>query len=668
VKVLSVVLENYGAFFGVHTFDCANRGLTIILGDNQDEPRMNSNGAAKSTLFEAIDWCWFGKPPKGDHADSVINDEVTSCAVTTYLEDDDGVPWVIQRARPAGLKLWRIDRELTCLDVKETQRAVERCLGMDRDVFKATVFFGQQDLLHFADVGEARRIELLTKIIPEMAMVDQYLERAKQLAQTNTKILEKAKADLVLLQGKLQGLEAIDYTEQRQRWEAHRLADRMATVARMQELESYVATHQGTVVRLPELEAQVNQLLTQPQSARQDYSAEIQQAEAQAAQYQANRSAIKAELGLLENTLNKINQTQTGKCSQCGQQVTEEHLAKERMVLGLQLQTKKGQADQALDLWLQAQKPVATLKARQLEADQLWAKAEEQRTAQSRQLNEEIVRLQKLQNYLESSKYEIRACRVKLEGIDGATNPFIEEMRKIAEQRASLAEQCSQASLAVEVAELELAYTDYWVKAFGPKGLKSYILDAKLQEMTDAANHWVKVLTGGTFWIRFETQKKGRSTKKLTNELNIRVFRYNPDGRISERNYKSWSGGEKKRVSLAIDFGLSRLVAKRARKNYDLLILDELFKHVDAAGGEAIAEMLNELRSEKSSIFVIEHNPDMISRFENRILVRRKGSRSTIVEVDNVEGDNFGVSRPGKKKKPKRKAIRRSLSSGAPIS
>jgi len=197
-----------------------------------------------------------------------------------------------------------------------------------------------------------------------------------------------------------------------------------------------------------------------------------------------------------------------------------------------------------------------------------------------------------------------------------------------------------------------------------------------LQEMTDAANVWVRVLTGGTIWVRFETQRLGRSTKKLSNDINIRVFRYNPNGTVTERNYKSWSGGEKKRVSWAIDFGLSRLVAARATKRYDLLVLDEVFKHVDAAGGEAVVEMLRQLRQEKSSIFVIEHGSDFQSHFENRVLIRKQGGRSQILNVEQNDEQSTGQGIQGSgqpqagagdaQEKPRRKKARRGVSARTP--
>ncbi|GAG19990.1 unnamed protein product, partial [marine sediment metagenome] len=65
MKILNIHVENYGAFAGSHDFKLNDRGLVIVLGDNQDEPRMNSNGSGKSTLFDALDWCLFGKVPRG---------------------------------------------------------------------------------------------------------------------------------------------------------------------------------------------------------------------------------------------------------------------------------------------------------------------------------------------------------------------------------------------------------------------------------------------------------------------------------------------------------------------------------------------------------------------------------------------------------------------------
>lgn len=658
MKVLAVTIKDYGAFYGDHEFRFAGRGLTMVLGENLDEPRMNSNGAAKSTLFECVDWCWYGKPPKEDHADSIINDEAKSCSVTTYLEDDDGTPATIKRARPNSLQIWIGGQERTALDTKETQRIVENFLGLERDVFKATVFFGQNDLLHFADVGDAKRVEILTKIIPELSLADEYLERVKERQKGEKAQLTELQTEASKLDGQLEGLKGVDFKAQQEQWEDKRRADRDAITIRVRQINDYVQQHQHGVLDIKSLEENITRLSAPGE--RPGSNPVLVEAEARLSQIRTECGIAQAEVVRLQCEIQKISQTAEGKCSQCGQVVTRDHLEREKAMLQLRLNEAGQKEVTARELMRSQEDSIATTRLDQLNADRHWEQSERDRMEQLNDLNQVLASQRQLQAYLLNAQTDLNACYDQLKTLDASVNPFVEEERKLEEKRNQIYWELEAVTEAVDQAKENLEYTEYWEKAFGPKGLKSYVLDSKLAEMTDAANYWVKLLTGGTFWIRFETQKKGRSTKKLTNELNVRVFRYNPDGRVSERNYKSWSGGEKKRVSLAIDFGLSRLVARRARKRYDLLILDELFKHVDTAGGEAIAEMLDELRREKSSIFVIEHDNDFKARFENRILVRRKNARSAIVELDH-ELSSDRPAAPRGKAKPKRKAIRTSI-------
>lgn len=105
MRILKVTLHNFGPFFGEHSFDVADRGLVFVCGDNRDEPRMNSNGSGKSTLFDAIDWCLFGDVPKGDHVDSVVNEEAgKECWVECRIEDEAAkTVGVVKRGRSPNL-------------------------------------------------------------------------------------------------------------------------------------------------------------------------------------------------------------------------------------------------------------------------------------------------------------------------------------------------------------------------------------------------------------------------------------------------------------------------------------------------------------------------------------------------------------------------------------
>ena len=60
--------------------------------------------------------------------------------------------------------------------------------------------------------------------------------------------------------------------------------------------------------------------------------------------------------------------------------------------------------------------------------------------------------------------------------------------------------------------------------------------------------------------------------------------------------------------------------------------LDEIFDALDESGIESVIELLQELSQEKSSIFVISHNPHLQSMFSNTITVVKKDGFSTILE------------------------------------
>jgi DNA repair exonuclease SbcCD ATPase subunit len=218
-----------------------------------------------------------------------------------------------------------------------------------------------------------------------------------------------------------------------------------------------------------------------------------------------------------------------------------------------------------------------------------------------------------------------------IQQLTGEVNPFAAQVAQVAQRIRDL--DAEMVAVRVELARIteRRRFLEFWKEGFGPAGLKSYVLDARLQELTQAANRWVRLITGGVFWVQFQSQRQTRG-KKLVNAPEVRVSRWNPDGTITERNYRSLSGGEKQRISFPIDFGLSQLLSNRAKQRYDLLLLDEVFRHLDRTGKEAMVEMLVQLAQEKGAVYVVEHDAEMQGLFEQQIIVEKKNRRSAIRE------------------------------------
>jgi DNA repair exonuclease SbcCD ATPase subunit len=636
MKIISVTLNNYGPYEGQHTFYLDDRGLLLVLGDNQDEPRMNSNGSGKSGVFDAMDWCLFGKVPRGDHADSVINERVRKdCWVVTRM-NDNGVNAAVRRARaPKGLS-FAIDGEPeTALDDAETQRRIERWLGLDRDVFHAAVLYGQLDLTRFADKRDSDRIAILTKVL-QLEEIDQYLENAKTIRAEKAVEYEEKMSSLQRLEGQLTAYRSQDYAREAADWSdmrAERL--RVATQVlndKLAEIEKWkaVAAQEHTVAAR---ERQV--LLSRVTLDLSSYDTQLSTLGADRDRQRLAQGRAKAEGDRLNQRRDKVLKME-GDCNECGQPITREHLNSELFKIDSAVSAQR-------EFWTEASQQLGTIEA---SIQSVVAAKEQQRQAHyeaDKQANLAWAEVQQFKKHVADAKafvaqateYVAATLRPQMEKTRTGDNPFHAKQAEVDQAIVRLELEKKGIQQEASVIESNLALYDFWVQGFGSKGLKSYILDTKLTELTTAANKWVHLLTGGTIWVRFETQTMGRSTKKLANKLNIRVFRYNRNGSISERNYRSWSGGEKQRISLGIDFGLSRLVARRASKTYDLLILDELFKHLDQAGREAVMEMLQVFRQEKSSVIVVDHDETFQEAFENRVVIRKQNGCSRIEEVQN---------------------------------
>ncbi|OGO09394.1 MAG: hypothetical protein A2Y61_01725 [Chloroflexi bacterium RBG_13_60_13] len=673
MRILSVELTNFGTFYETHQFGLADRGLLLVMGDNQDEPRMESNGAGKSTVFDALDWCLFGENPRGDHADAMVNEESravrgSKCSVTTRLESDSGEAVEITRSRSKSkydLEVAVNGEARATLDSKETQKVVEQILGLDREVFHAAVLFGQTDLVHYAEATDAKRMEILTRLL-QLDEIDRYLERVKERRKVITDRRAVLEVNLATVGGQLQANRPEDLDVQIEQWEANRVAE----IGRVrQRIEAKAAEHAAaSAASLPiDPLRSARMVLDQRlagQGAHPGIFPEVERLQKFVAEITAERAVAARGIHDAQARLRKIQAQGEGVCSQCGQAVTGEHLQNEALKARGDLQTAEEAQRDAQGRLDQAEALSQAAIAQGQEVARVWQAGRESIMAEIAQVDAQIRSATEQATRVRSVERELAGLQGDLDRQDGAANPWQAKKDHVARERYDLERRQGQIRYEMEAFDVDARHLDFWVVGLGPKGLKSYILDSRLQELSDAANEWMQVLTGGTIWVQFEATKETRG-KKVVNAPDVRVSRWNPDGTITERPYRSWSGGEKQRISFAIDFGLSRLVARRAAQRYDLMILDEAFRHLDRAGKEAVMEMLQTLSREKSSLIVVEHDSEFQGQFEHRVLVTKRNRRSTIREVVDETGEaskgvpsDLPADPPGKR--PRRQPVRRS--------
>lgn len=192
------------------------------------------NGAGKSSILDAITWSLFGKSRTGD--DNVVNRIAAGngkAAEVSFVFELEGAVYRVTR-RKALNKTTQLElhvrgddptrwRALTEASVRETQRAIERLLRMEYEIFTNASFLLQGKADEFTTKTPNRRKEILAEILG-VSRWDGY----KTLAADRRKAAE---ADDKLLERRLDDIEAELSQEAARRLELELAAAREAAVS-----------------------------------------------------------------------------------------------------------------------------------------------------------------------------------------------------------------------------------------------------------------------------------------------------------------------------------------------------------------------------------------------------------------------------------------------------
>lgn len=115
---------------------------------------------------------------------------------------------------------------------------------------------------------------------------------------------------------------------------------------------------------------------------------------------------------------------------------------------------------------------------------------------------------------------------------------------------------------------------------------------------------------------------------ELDNELNEKISFVK-----NERDFKQFSGGEKRRLNLAILFALNALVKTNISTKINIMFLDEILStNLDDKGIAVLLELLEEMKTKKETVYIIDHKANFkdYPSFESILVEKDKNGFSTI--------------------------------------
>lgn len=597
-----LTLNNFMSYREARFDNIDHAGLTLIEGVNLDEG--GSNGAGKSSLWDGISWSLFGLTVRGLKGDEVINRQAKKNCYASLALTFQGKNIVVNRYRKHDERGDRLqvdfandDWEIT--DTKEfgtlaqTQDWIHEYFGIDFELFRCTVLFAQGETFNFVNAGNKLQKEILSKVMK--VNYDTYLDNAKakykEMAQekdTITRDLEVLKSHVVEDPDSIFAEEIESWEENRRLREGQIVSDlklKKAKLAEMPEVD---------LSKLREMAAKIKEEGDTLKEHRRTISSGLAKAEGDFRFFQKQRSEF---LALAKE----------GVCPTCHQDINED--ANTSFVAKAEEGIKEAQA------------AISSTKSK-IERLEGFMEANAKRLSKVTEAISQKAADQRIREHLQA---EIERLEKSIARVKEENNPFIAKRDEAIKKQDKIKQKLESFAQRLKKIEDELPYYDFWVNAFGDSGIKSFVFDLVCSTLTNKSNDYLNLLTNGSIAVSFDTQKKLKSGE-LREKFDCSVMK---DGEIVK--YDAYSGGEKRRISLAVDMALSDLMSDYHGSRFNMVVFDEQTSYLDLQGRQGFMQLLKKLAINKR-VFVVDHDSEFKAQFDDVWTIQKKSGVSQCLQ------------------------------------
>jgi energy-coupling factor transporter ATP-binding protein EcfA2 len=198
-----------------------------------------------------------------------------------------------------------------------------------------------------------------------------------------------------------------------------------------------------------------------------------------------------------------------------------------------------------------------------------------------------------------------------IQEIENSANPYQPKIDILFEQQKDRVKEINKTKVLIAECTLLVQHLEFLQAGF--KEIKSYVFQSLLIQLNTKTNKYLAELFEISASIQFTNISDEGEISKITTTVLL-------DG--IERSLGLLSGGQFRRVQLAVDFALSEIIAERANKP----ISDESFKDLSSTSMEKIVNILQKM---PGGTILIEHNEIVKSIINRTFEIEYKNGIST---------------------------------------
>lgn len=609
LEFTKLVLENFKSFNGRHelTFTDFDYGLIYVKGSNKVEPRLGSNGAGKSSLWDAMTWCLYGKTASG-------------------LRNPDLKPWggkgrtLVQLHVKIGKRNHVISRQIgpNKLELDGADCGPEDVVALTRldfDLFINTVLLGQGRPLFF-DLQPREKMQLFVNAL-QLDRWDARSETASERVAVLQQQAQELAADIQAEQSVIDELTSLVKAEQAraQLWDRDR-ADRVKDCSKQlrtwqKEMEAAEINRGNYDLALDAAETEGRHYRKLLVKHEDDLLAADRGVQGLEQQQQAVNDAIK----LMRSELRVMGEGD--KCPTCGQSLRGTAFAKHKAMVVRKIKA----AEDDTGLTNSLKKARAKVAACEFAVKKVREAVLEYEIKATRARDE----LDRYANVVAQTGGKIDGLKASIKSLEYADNPHADQVRTLRKRAKSAQRKLEDCKADRVKVERRMARNKFWVKGF--KEVRLYVLEELLQGLTLATDAMLQEAGLSGWTVRYDIEKE---TKSGSTQRGLQIMISSPRSQ-GEVKWEAWSGGEGQRLRVIGALALSEVLLQYAGVEPDLEILDEPTQHLSTRGVNDLCEYLADRATRLSRmIWYADHQSVESARFSSSVLIVREKAGSAL--------------------------------------
>lgn len=594
-------------------------GLFSIEGINNDEE--TNNGSGKSTILSSLYWCLTGNALTNETlADDVVNIKSgKNCKVSLYIDSDQGSVKITRTRKDSefgnNLFLEVNEQDLTCHKVADTQERINQLFKIPFELLHSTIIMTHDIKSAFSELTPQQRVQTLEAIrdysvwdkVRDEANKDikQYNKEIQELSLkssnlegslvTYTKMLETAESEVKKLQESLDmnkiNTQITDLANQNVDFN-RQINEESVLLEGLTKQSEEINADNTLAKRLNEIVDNANNMKLSLQKTEYDKKEIVRNIEVIDAWFKNDRCPTCNHL--LERTEKEISEKSDHR----------EKLKQDLSVLDQNIVNINNQLTEKRQEWSQVNSQLQVGEQARKEIQLKLTEGNKKIMSLKNMLLRNIESLGQLNSMRDSCSFQVDK---KLAEIGEWRREISRISTELDEIRGSLKSLGDRRTL-----------SDYFYKLLGSKGeLRPYLLNNDIKFLNHCMQKYIHTFFKNT---EAELRLEGANIDIVINSNGI------------QKKVTSLSGGEKKRLNIAIQLGLYDLIQATSQVSFNILWLDEIESELDQAGVNQLIEIIEDKNNDIESVYWITNHPTVKENITDKIICTKSFGVTTVEE------------------------------------